>query len=96
MAERIQGVVESFDAEKGYGFIRRDTGDNILVRHTAVKDTENSGYIGLVEGQRVEFVLEETSAGYRIHEMVTVPITVPVPDRIGDPFALIVETNIGE
>jgi CspA family cold shock protein len=47
-----QGTVKFFNAEKGYGFISREQGDDVFVHFSAIQGT---GYKTLEEGQRVEF-----------------------------------------
>jgi CspA family cold shock protein len=47
-----QGTVKFFNAEKGYGFIAREQGDDIFVHYSAI---QSDGYKSLDEGQRVEF-----------------------------------------
>ncbi len=47
----VQGTVKWFNAEKGYGFITVDGGDDVFVHHSAII---MSGYRSLEEGQRVE------------------------------------------
>src|SRR5262249_54765465 len=46
------GRVKIFKAEKGYGFISREEGDDVFVHFSAI---EGTGYKSLEEGQRVEF-----------------------------------------
>ena len=46
------GTVKWFNAEKGYGFIQREDGDDLFVHYSAI---QTSGYRTLEEGQRVEF-----------------------------------------
>jgi CspA family cold shock protein len=46
------GTVKWFNAEKGYGFIEREDGDDLFVHYSAI---QTSGYSTLEEGQRVEF-----------------------------------------
>jgi cold shock protein len=46
------GTVKWFNAEKGYGFIEREDGDDLFVHYSAI---QTSGYRTLEEGQRVEF-----------------------------------------
>ncbi len=41
-----------FNAEKGYGFISREQGDDVFVHFSNI---EGTGYKTLEEGQRVEF-----------------------------------------
>ena len=47
-----QGTVKFFNAEKGFGFISREQGVDVLVHFSAIQGT---GYKTLEEGQRVEF-----------------------------------------
>jgi cold shock protein len=47
-----QGTVKWFNAEKGYGFISREDGDDVFVHFSAI---QGEGYRSLDEGQRVEF-----------------------------------------
>jgi CspA family cold shock protein len=44
--------VKFFNAEKGYGFISRDGGDDVFVHFSNIA---GSGYKSLDEGQQVEF-----------------------------------------
>jgi CspA family cold shock protein len=46
------GTVKFFNAEKGYGFISRDGGDDVFVHYSNI---QGSGYKSLDEGQKVEF-----------------------------------------
>ena len=41
-----------FNAEKGFGFISRENGDDVFVHYSNI---QGSGYKSLEEGQRVEF-----------------------------------------
>ncbi len=46
------GTVKFFNAEKGYGFISREGGDDVFVHYSNI---QGSGYRSLDEGQTVEF-----------------------------------------
>ena len=46
------GTVKFFNAEKGYGFISREGGDDVFVHYSNIS---GSGYRSLDEGQHVEF-----------------------------------------
>jgi CspA family cold shock protein len=47
-----QGTVKFFNAEKGFGFISREQGDDVFVHFSNI---QGDGYKSLEEGQRVEF-----------------------------------------
>jgi CspA family cold shock protein len=46
------GSVKFFNAEKGFGFISREGGDDVFVHFSNI---EGSGYKSLNEGDKVEF-----------------------------------------
>jgi CspA family cold shock protein len=46
------GTVKFFNAEKGFGFISREQGDDVFVHYSNI---QGSGYKTLEEGQLVEF-----------------------------------------
>ncbi len=47
-----QGTVKWFNADKGYGFISREDGDDLFVHYSEI---QMDGYKTLDEGQAVEF-----------------------------------------
>jgi cold shock protein len=49
---REQGTVKWFNASKGFGFIQRQSGDDVFVHFSAI---QGDGYKSLNEGQAVEF-----------------------------------------
>lgn len=56
----MTGTVKWFNAEKGFGFIERDDGDDVFVHFSEI---QSSGYKSLDEGQKVEFELGEGQRG---------------------------------
>jgi cold shock protein len=46
------GTVKFFNAEKGFGFITRDQGEDLFVHYSNI---QGNGYKTLSEGQQVEF-----------------------------------------
>jgi len=60
MSQRETGTVKWFNNSKGYGFIARDSGEDVFVHHTGIR---GEGYKSLEEGQRVEFTVEQGPKG---------------------------------
>ncbi len=60
MTDRETGTVKWFDDSKGYGFISREGAPDVFVHHSAIL---MPGFKTLVEGQRVEFVVEQGPKG---------------------------------
>jgi cold shock protein len=54
------GVVKWFNAEKGYGFIQVEGGDDVFVHYSAI---QQEGFKTLEEGQEVEFEIVEGDRG---------------------------------
>jgi CspA family cold shock protein len=54
------GKVKWFNAEKGFGFIEREGGDDVFVHFTAI---QSEGFKTLDEGQEVEFDIVEGNRG---------------------------------
>lgn len=61
-----QGTVKWFNAEKGYGFIQRDSGDDVFVHYSAI---EGGGYRTLDEGARVSFLVQTGRKGLEAAEV---------------------------
>ena len=58
----VRGRVKWFNNEKGYGFIENPEKSDIFVHYSAINQ---EGYKSLMEGQKVEFTLLDTSKGYQ-------------------------------
>ncbi|HOJ02189.1 MAG TPA: cold-shock protein [Anaerolineaceae bacterium] len=67
MSEKEQGTVKWFNGSKGYGFIERDSGEDVFVHYTSI---QQEGYRTLTEGQRVEFVVTQGEKGPQAQEVV--------------------------
>jgi CspA family cold shock protein len=55
-----QGTVKWFNAAKGYGFIQRQSGEDVFVHFSAI---QSEGYKTLNEGQAVEFEVKQGPKG---------------------------------
>jgi cold shock protein len=55
-----KGIVKWFNAAKGYGFIQRQSGDDVFVHFSAI---QSNGYRSLDEGAEVEFEVKQGPKG---------------------------------
>jgi len=62
-----QGVVKWFNASKGFGFIQRQSGEDIFVHYSAI---EAEGYKSLNEGQAVEFEVTSGPKGLQASKVI--------------------------
>ncbi len=62
-----QGIVKWFSNEKGYGFVTRDSGDDVFVHHSAIQAT---GFKSLNEGDRIEFEVARGPKGLQAQNVV--------------------------
>jgi CspA family cold shock protein len=67
MTNRDTGTVKWFNTSKGFGFISRDSGDDIFVHFRAIR---GEGHRVLVEGQRVEFSVMNRDKGLQAEEVI--------------------------
>jgi len=56
----VKGTVKWFNADKGYGFISQESGDDVFVHFSAIA---GDGYKSLDEGQAVEFDVSQGAKG---------------------------------
>lgn len=56
----MDGTVKWFNADKGYGFIEREEGEDVFVHFSAI---QGDGFKTLDEGQRVEFDVVDGDRG---------------------------------
>ncbi len=69
-AVKEAGTVKWFNAPKGYGFIRRDSGSDVFVHYRAIM---GEGYRTLHDGQRVEFTVTEGQKGLQAENVTVIP-----------------------
>jgi CspA family cold shock protein len=56
----MNGTVKWFNADKGFGFIEAETGEDVFVHFSAIK---SQGFKSLSEGQSVHFDVEKGPKG---------------------------------
>jgi CspA family cold shock protein len=61
-----KGTVKWFNAAKGYGFIQRETGEDVFVHFSAIN---MNGYRTLDEGTRVEFAVKRGPKGLQAEDV---------------------------
>jgi cold shock protein len=64
-----QGTVKWFNASKGYGFIQRQTGEDVFVHFSAIM---MDGYKSLNEGQAVEFEVKKGPKGLQAENVTSI------------------------
>jgi len=66
---REKGTVKWFNAAKGYGFIQRETGEDVFVHFSAI---QSNGYRSLDEGAAVEFEVTRGPKGLQASNVAMV------------------------
>jgi CspA family cold shock protein len=64
-----EGVVKWFNANKGFGFIKREEGQDLFVHFSSIN---MQGYKSLTEGDKVSFEVEDTERGPQAKNVVKV------------------------
>jgi len=62
-----QGTVKWFNNDKGYGFISRDSGEDVFVHHSAILA---EGFKSLNEGDRLTFDVTKGPKGWQAQNVV--------------------------
>ncbi len=65
----MQGKVKWFNAEKGFGFIESEEGNDVFVHFSAI---QGQGFKTLEEGQTVEFDVVQGERGLQAANVVRV------------------------
>ncbi|WP_149194007.1 cold-shock protein [Luteimonas suaedae] len=66
MATREIGTVKWFNDAKGFGFISRESGEDVFVHFRAI---QMQGFKSLKEGQKVSFVVVQGQKGLQADEV---------------------------
>jgi len=67
VAQRETGVVKWFNDAKGFGFIERESGDDVFVHFRGIA---GEGHRTLREGQKVEFNVVQGQKGLSAEDVV--------------------------
>jgi CspA family cold shock protein len=67
MSESVIGTVKWFNGSKGYGFIEQESGEDIFVHYSEIS---GDGFRNLMEGQRVEFSIQEGPKGLQAANVI--------------------------
>jgi len=65
----MKGTVKWFNAEKGFGFITTEEGNDVFAHYSQIK---KDGFKTLEEGQSVEFNVVEGQKGLQAEEIVII------------------------
>ncbi len=64
-----QGTVKWFNESKGWGFIKRDSGEDVFVHYSNI---QGDGFKTLSEGDRVSFDVAESEKGLEARNVAKV------------------------
>ena len=64
-----KGTVKWFNAAKGFGFIQRESGEDVFVHFSAIN---SSGYKTLDEGAQVEFLVKRGPKGLQAEDVTMI------------------------
>jgi cold shock CspA family protein len=64
---REQGEVKWFNSTKGFGFITRDSGEDIFVHFRSIR---GEGHRTLKDGERVDFVVTDGDKGLQADDVI--------------------------
>ena len=63
----LQGVVKWFNAQKGFGFLTSQSGEDVFVHFSVI---QSEGYKSLEAGQSVQFDVESSPKGLKAANVV--------------------------
>lgn len=67
--DREEGLVKWFNVSKGFGFVTRDSGEDVFVHFRSIR---GRGHRSLQEGQRVRFGVVESTKGLQAEDVTIV------------------------
>ncbi len=67
MPDREEGTVKWFNDAKGFGFISRESGEDVFVHFRAI---QSQGFKSLKEGQKVTFTVVQGQKGLQADEVI--------------------------
>lgn len=67
--DREEGLVKWFNVSKGFGFVTRESGEDVFVHFRSIR---GRGHRSLQEGQRVRFGVVESSKGLQAEDVTIV------------------------
>ena len=76
---RETGVVKWFNAAKGYGFIQRESGEDVFVHFSAI---QMNGYRTLDEGAKVSFLVKQGPKGLQAEDVNSAQYIGPAARRL--------------
>lgn len=71
MSDQETGTVKWFNDEKGFGFIKRESGPDVFVHFRAIV-TNGPGRRSLAEGQKVQFKVVQGQKGLQAENVVAI------------------------
>jgi CspA family cold shock protein len=69
LSMKEKGTVKWFNDAKGYGFIQRESGQDVFVHHSSI---QQDGFKSLSEGQAVEFTVTKGPKGLQAQDVVKI------------------------
>jgi len=66
---KTQGTVKWFNESKGFGFIERESGNDVFAHFRAIN---GDGFKTLIEGQRVEFTVTDGAKGPQAEDITVI------------------------
>ena len=69
---REEGTVKWFNRSKGFGFVVRESGEEIFVHQRSIRSDQGKGRPVLKDGERVSFVVAERERGLQAEDVAPV------------------------